>query len=256
LPARVRLRAALALLLPLAVVLAAAGPVARTFTDQFGRTFNGEMLDADETTAKVRREDGLVFELEIARLSPADVAYVAQWRRERVKYDLRVEIATFHLASPGTADSPATVRQAMSAGYDIKVTNAAHAQATGLRLEYNLFVGRLVGTATETREEGSAKLAPLALRESATVRTEPVIYEKRFSEQGTASQTAELRGLWVRILTEDGRVVAEQLTNDRLRDRGWREVASSSSRRGRATGSPFAPATPPPPGRAPSRGAP
>jgi len=81
------------------------------------------------------------------------------------------------------------------------------------------------------------------------VRTEPVVYEKRFSEQGTASQTAELRGLWVRIVTEDGRVVAEQLTNDRLRDRGWQEVAPSDARRGRASGSPFAPATPPSPTR-------
>ena len=248
-----RLRAALALLLSLAAALAAAGPAARTFTDQFGRTFNGELLEADETTAKVRREDGQVFELEITRLSPADLAYVTQWRRERVKYDLRVEIATFHLASPGSSDSPATVRQAMTAGYDIKVTNAAHDRATGLRLEYNLFVGRLVGTATETRSEGTTKLAPLALREFATVRTEPVVYEKRFSEQGTASQTAELRGLWVRILAEDGRVVAEQLTNDRLRDRGWQEVALSGSRRGRASGGP---AVPPPPGRAPSRGSP
>jgi hypothetical protein len=128
------------LLLPLAAALAAANAELHTFTDTFGRTFAGTVTEATDTQAKVRREDGQIFTLDLAKLTEADAAYVAKWRREHQAFSLRIEASQFHtpIGSNQSRD-PGSVEQNIAAGYDIKVTNAAAAPAANLRVEYNVF---------------------------------------------------------------------------------------------------------------------
>jgi hypothetical protein len=128
------------LFLPLAAALAAANAELHTFTDTFGRTFSGAVTEATDASAKVRREDGQVFTLDLAKLTEADVAYVAKWRREHQAFTLRVETSQFHTPlGSNQARDPGSVEQNIAAGYDIKVTNAAAAPAANLRVEYNVF---------------------------------------------------------------------------------------------------------------------
>lgn len=96
-----RIWAALALLLLLLVDASAAASLeSHTFTDQFGRIFVGEVVEATDAQIKVRRADGQEFELAVANLSPADATYVAQWRREHVTVRLRLEAGQYHTLAP------------------------------------------------------------------------------------------------------------------------------------------------------------
>jgi hypothetical protein len=226
-----RFRAALALLLLPTVSVAAAAPAEpHTFTDQFGRTFAGEVVEANDTQAKIRRADGQEFDLAIASLSPADSAYVSQWRREHAVVRLRLEAGQFHSTGPNQSRNSASLQQTVEAGYDIKVTNDSRDPAAGLRLEYNVFALR---DGADARVRGFAAVGPLALKQSVTVRTEPVAYTKSTSTRGATSQTAEVKGLWARVL-QDGKLVAELLTSEGLRAQGWQEVqpAGRGGRRG------------------------
>lgn len=238
-----RFRAALALLFLFPVAAhAAATPELHTFTDTFGRTLAGEILEAGDTQAKIRRDDGQTFTLELAQLSEADATYVAQWRRAHQKFQLRIEADTFHQTGANRSTNAAAINESISAGYDLKVTNNASETVAGLRLEYNVFVVRPAGgrqgagTASETRVKGSAALDPLKLKETATVRTQAVTYTKTVSTRGVASQTVELRGVWARVLF-DGRLVAEFLSAEKLRAEGWQDIAPPGrGRRGGAGG--------------------
>jgi hypothetical protein len=228
-----RIWAALALLLlPLAVASAAASPDSHTFTDQFGRTFTGEIVEATDAQIKVRRADGQEFEMTLASLSPADTAYVAQWRREHVTVRLRLEAGQFHNTGPNQSRNSATLQQTVEVGYDIKVTNDSRDPTAALRLEYNVFALR---NGTDTRVRGFAAVGPLTLKQTTTIRTEAVNYTKSTSTRGVASQTAEVKGLWARVLLE-GKIVAEFLTSEGLRIQGWQEVspAGRGGRRGAA----------------------
>lgn len=156
-----RFWAALALLLlPVVAASAANASEPHTFTDRFGRTFAGEVVEANDTQAKVRRADGQEFQLAIANLSPADAAYVAQWRREHVVVRVRLEAGQFHGTGPNQSRNSASLQQTVEAGYDIKVTNDSRDPAAGLRLEYNVFVSR---NGADARVRGSAAVGPLTL---------------------------------------------------------------------------------------------
>jgi len=139
-----RLLFSLLLLLPLAGLPAAAAPTeSRKFTDSFGRSFTGTLIEASDTQAKVRRDDGQVFTLDLAKLSPEDAAFVAKWRKERSSCNLRLEASQFHVQmGSNRSRDPATVDKNIAAGYDIKVTNAAATPVAGLRVEYNVFAMR------------------------------------------------------------------------------------------------------------------
>jgi hypothetical protein len=270
-----RLLLRLLLLLPLLGLSAAATTEARKFTDSFGRSFTGTLIEANETQAKVRRDDGQIFTVELAKLSAEDASFVAKWRKERQSFNLRLEASQFHVQmGSNRSRDPATVDKNIAAGYDIKVTNAAAAPVAGLRVEYNVFAMRysfdtvIVQTSLQTgysgsgygnrgrnlggnqeiqqiirqngppmpeRLKGSTTLDLAAFKASPLIRSAPLNYFKHTTSQAAANggsldyETGELNGLWVRVLSADGRIVAEYLTNESLRAQGWQEVAAPTT---------------------------
>lgn len=73
------MRAALRSLLCLLSLFATAH--GRTFTDSQGRTLEAEIVSYDGgDSVEIRRSDGQTFSLPLARLSPADQAYVREWK--------------------------------------------------------------------------------------------------------------------------------------------------------------------------------
>lgn len=237
-----RFPAVLLALFLLATASPAAGPAARTFADQYGRTVVGEIVEAGEKQVKIRRDDGQVFTLDLARLSDPDAAYVAQWRHDHVRIKLRLEMSSFRNTVGSTpirrtSDVVSTdlVLQ-LSAGYEIRLTNDSPDAADSLRIEYNVF--QLNSDATYTRTTGIANPAPLLFKETFAVRTPLVRFSQlRGADGAVAPQSfaGELAGLWVRVL-RDGKVVAELVSNERVRAQGWQDVQSAgrSSRRGAA----------------------
>ena len=55
----------------------------RTWTSSEGKSFEGALLSATETTASVKRSDGRVFEIPLEKLSPDDQAFVQQSLKDR-----------------------------------------------------------------------------------------------------------------------------------------------------------------------------
>jgi hypothetical protein len=227
--AGVRFPAVLLALLLLPAASPAAGPAARTFADQYGRTVVGEIVDAGEKQVKIRRDDGQVFTLDIARLSDPDAAYVAQWRHDHVRIKLRLEFSSFRTnvgSTPirrGGIDAGTDLVVQMSAGYEIRLTNDSPDTADSLRVEYNVF--QLNSDATLTRGVGTASPAPLPFKQTFAVRTPPLSFSQLRAAAGTLtpqSFAGELAGLWVRVL-RDGKVVAELVSNERVRAEGWQD---------------------------------
>lgn len=225
----------LALLLLLPAASPAAGPAARTFADQYGRTVVGEIVEASEKQVKIRRDDGQVFTLEVARLSEPDAAYVARWRHDHVRIKLRLEFSSFRTnvgSSPvrrsGVEAGTDLVLQ-MSAGYEIRLSNDSPDTADSLRIEYNIF--QLNSDATFTRGGGTASPAPLPFKETFALRTPPVRFSQLQAADGTVtpqSFAGELAGLWVRVL-RDGKVVAELVSNERVRAQGWQDARPAAA---------------------------
>jgi hypothetical protein len=225
----VRFPAVLLALLLLPAASPAAGPATRTFADQYGRTVVGEIVEAGEKQVKIRRDDGQVFTLDIARLSDPDAAYVAQWRHDHVRIKLRLEMSSFRNTVGSTpirrtSDVVSTdLILQLSAGYEIRLTNDSPDTADSLRVEYNVF--QLNSDATYTRTTGTANPTPLPFKKTWVVRTAPLHFSQlRAADGAVAPQSfaGELAGLWVRVL-RDGKVVAELVSNERVRALGWQE---------------------------------
>ncbi len=222
------------LLLPGAAVPAATPAAPHTFTDQFGRTLAGEIVEVSGPQVKVRRDDGQSVALDIAQLTDADAAYVTRWEREHRVYRLHLEASTFHRAvGSNQSHNTAQVVQDMEMGYEIRLTNDSSTPAAELRLEYNVFVVRRSpvpnSEPTQIRIKARGTVDTLALKQTATVRTSPIPYTKTESMVGNNSPALEIRGAWVRVIF-DGRVVAEYLSSEKLRSEGWQEIATVPSR--------------------------
>jgi hypothetical protein len=239
------------LLLPWADAPAAAPAPPHTFTDQYGRTFAGEIVEVSGAQVKIRRaEDAETFTLDIARLSEADAAFVTQWQKDHEVFRLRVEASTYH--SPVRTNSSrdaSRLTQNMEMGYEIKLSNDNFAPASGLRFEYNVFVlksSTAYGALLSSRIKAKGPLDKIAFKQTAVVKTSPLAYNKTSSMSGDANATAELKGLWVRVFSGD-RLVAEFLSNEKLRAEGWEEIqpASPPGRWGRPANNPDAGIAPP-----------
>ncbi len=250
------------LFLPL-LLASASTPSAEThlFADAYGRTIVGVIIDATDAQVKIRRDDAQIVTVEIAKLAEVDAAYVAQWRRDHVKYVLKIETTTFH-ATVGSNRSgdPGVVDQGMVAGYEIKISNNAGNSAKDLRVEYNVFgaqydyeeivlslpsgngpgqfgqAGHTVLrtrqkiTPTDVRLKGTYTLDLAGFKTSAATRTEPLRYRKHATLSSTANnyETGELRGIWVRVMA-GSKIVAEFLSDENIRGLGWQDIASAGT---------------------------
>ncbi len=228
------------LLLPVAALSAAAPAPPHTFTDQFGRTMLGDIVEVTGPQVKIRRNDGETVMVELAKLVEADAAYVTRWEREHRAFRLRIDASSFHHAVGSNQSRDAgRVIQNMEMGYEIKITNESPVPAAELRFEYNVFVltrstvpggpnsygmstTRITSTPGRIRAKGT--IDQMGLKQTATVRTSPLAYTATES-----APSAELQGVWVRVYFED-RVVAEFLSSEKLRGEGWQEITPVPAR--------------------------
>jgi hypothetical protein len=251
------------LLLPLATMLAAGSPAPKphTFSDQFGHSFTGEILEVDGAQFKVRREDGQIFTVEVAKLTDADAAYVTGWQHDHARFQLKVDAVSFHVTAGNPSTAGSTSIQNMAAGYEIHVTNNDRAATAGLRVEYNIFALRqnqvsvfVLGSqfgqngrgrngqnnfnglsgqdvvrieSTPLRITGAIPVPSLAFEQTVTLSANPLVYTKSMTT-ANVFETGQLVGVWVRVMFED-KVVAEYLSGENLQAQGWQAVASAGA---------------------------
>lgn len=208
----------------LALWLAFAEPAfaqSHTFTDTSGRTMVAEIMDATDTSVRVRREDGRVFEIALATLAESDRTFVAAWRTQRdfAFGGLEVTAARVRLDVDRTQTRSST-KKTEDWCYRISIANRSRTDLTGLTLEYRLFFVDDVLKADRDelplkRKSGRAALATLAAGASAEVKTALVTLQivqlkpgHRYS--GTTKRRVEdsLAGIWVRVARQ-GEVLHE-----------------------------------------------
>jgi hypothetical protein len=124
----------------------------RTFTDTTGRQIKAEMLGVEGDTARIRREDGQVFAVPLAKLSEEDRQWVEAWRKlspEQKKAgklepklasaeDIEVKTRRNRLSSEKSNDV-ATVQKEERYCYVVTVKNNGRYPTKELRAEYRIY---------------------------------------------------------------------------------------------------------------------
>jgi hypothetical protein len=194
---------------------------AHTFTDTSGRTMVADIMDATETTVKVRRDDDQVFELTLDQLSGADRAHVAAWRLKRALAfgGIAISAHRVRLESEHTQTDSST-KTTESWCYKFSVTNHSRAALAGVTVEYRVFyIDDEVNADRDElplqRQTGRINLGELAAGATAELQTAVVTLRTiqlkpghRYT--GTAKRKVEdsLAGLWVRAL-DQGEILHE-----------------------------------------------
>lgn len=139
----------------------------RTWTDLGGRKFDGALISATETTTRIRRADGKIFEVPVAKLAAADHEYL----KSR-------EAASPTGTTPEKTAVPAGQAGAMLAGYEASTANfeAAWPDSAGVGGEAALSVveedkdaGRYVYESEHFRFTCNVLMRPSLLSKVATM---------------------------------------------------------------------------------------
>ena len=185
----------------------------RTFTDQFGRTIKAEVISVDANTAKVKREDGQVFDLPIEKLSEEDQAWLKNWKspsasEAKPKVFTPVPGSVTISASRGKFDSDTAYQSAYSKatyeewGFSVQLTNTTLYPIENLRMEYRIY-GRLHGGSQQREQRGVKAIETLGARKSAVFRTKTFRVYRFRSNSGAYTYKGGLDGIWARLYCGD-----------------------------------------------------
>lgn len=216
-----------------------------TLTDTQGRSIQADVLSIENEIARIRRADGMRFDLPLANLAEADQKKLRDWAKQeadkplpansiqvtasRSKFDsskkeTEVPWVTTYSDGSSTTEYRTLVTTTEHWGYSLTVSNTTLRQIENLRLEYRLFGSgpRNAGGSASTLEIGTLKP-----RAKTILKTTTLTFSKEAYRGTSAKPTgSQLRGVWVRVY-RGGELVHESSTPDNLRlDEVW--TASSS----------------------------
>lgn len=184
----------------------------RTLTDQFGRTITADVLELDGDTLKIRRDDGVVFDLPIGNLSVEDQKSIRQWAAKQPKKVeaefqpnpeyLPVGLSRVKLSSSTMYQYEGYKHAHEMWGYSIQITNKHLRPIQGLRVEYNLHANTFADLGTQRPVVGTKKLDDLRSRDTTNFKTEGTEVCKRKSIY-TGNSGGEMKGIWIRVYVGD-----------------------------------------------------
>ncbi len=184
----------------------------RTLTDQMGRSIKADVIAVDGDIVKIRREDGQLFDMPLAKLSEEDQA------------TLKAQSQTTPKAAESSKAAPVPGSVAMSVsrgkfnvdvtykseyskdsyedwGYNVQLTNTTLQPIEGLRVEYNIF-GRLFASSSQRVESGRRQVEALGPKKGTTFRTKSFRLNK-WKSLGSNGFSGELTGIWARLYIGD-----------------------------------------------------
>lgn len=232
-PNRLAGMAALALCLNLSSVRAEL----RTFTDLEGRTLRAEIVSATDRDVKIRRDDGMVFEVPVMTFTLADRKYIEAWRKEQssqtaLPLRIRLEVSQTKKTVGRSEDLSSTTKM-VEAGYRILIKNESSAPMDGLRIEYRVFKFEdRVGLSDSKRPLGkiSGKIDKVSVprfgQNEFTTKPVKLTVDQLKPEWsyvgGYDPRTADsLAGIWLRLIDSKDQVVHEYASSDKLTAEGW-----------------------------------
>lgn len=239
-----------------------------TLTDTQGRSIQAEVISVENDIAKIKRADGIRFDLPLANLVEADRNTLRDWAKRETQKPLPAGAITveasrakfdttkteskvpYRLNRHSDGSTTTEYRTRVTAheqwGYSLTVTNTTLRQIDDLRLEYRLFVGDLASSPSSsfsspsTSPESSVTtltIGTLKPRDKTILRTSALTLTKSFFKGSSAKSTGpQLRGVWVRVYRGQ-ELVHESSTPESIRlTEMWSVPAplngGSSSRRG------------------------
>jgi hypothetical protein len=113
----------------------------RTFRNTKGEEIKAEMLDATDSRAELKREDGKKFSVPLTSLSEADRKWIAEWRKTHKRFKVEMTAATRKGNSrteKGAAFDGKDVR-GNDCWYVLNFNNKTAEPLAGLRVEYIIF---------------------------------------------------------------------------------------------------------------------
>ncbi len=230
---------ALAFLFATALSVPAAAPAptpapaatSRTWTDTQGHTFVGEFVDSNKAEITIRSPAGDTFRIARAMLSAKDLKYADQAESaqpitatldvSRVKYSVSVQRESHHTITTENW------------GYDITLTSKTMHPASGLPVEYQLYVrqailGETMSSQPLKNRPGQQTLPTLDAGGKASFKTASAAAKLVALDSGyywTKTGKSEdvndkLEGIWVRVF-EGKTMIAEYLSSEAFRKGGW-----------------------------------
>lgn len=204
----------------------------RTFVDQFGRTIKAETVSLDGDTVRIRREDGQLFDLPVAKLSDEDQAYLKTWAAKNPRAVQSDNDAVKSVAPTAASVSLSVTKTKFNVdvtykseywqdsyeewGYNIQLANTTLGPVDGLRVEYNIF-GRLYSSSDQTVVAGGQSIDPIASRKNAMFRTKPFRISKSKAIDVKA-YGGQINGVWVKLYHGDT-LLQEYSTPETLKTR-------------------------------------
>jgi hypothetical protein len=229
-------RLVLPLLLALAAGITLDGAVTgtRTFTDVEGRTIEAEVLDANTTEIKFRRDDGRVFEFPRVRLSEPDQAFIDDWIRERAFAFGGLELSAWRVridAKRAQTRSTQEIREQWC--YKMKLVNESRSNFDNLVVFYRVFHRKDVIREKDQdppleREEGRIVVGSLPAGEEIQIQTAAIELNASqlkigWKHVGTGKRRIEdsLEGIWCRVMIDDDIIKEFANPSDLARKQSW-----------------------------------
>lgn len=207
-----------------------------TLTDQQGRSIKADVLSLDKNTVKIKREDGMTFDLQLGTLVESDQQSLREWsKREaakppppdavdviasRTKFDSsKVETPETYeiLYTDGSKriETRTLVTTTEQWGYSITLTNRSLAPIEKLSVQYCLFTNQ--GAQPTKGARASISVASIKPRGNVVLKTSTTPLTKS-SYKGTAAKPAgsQLQGIWIRVYKGDA-LVQEYSSPENLR---------------------------------------
>jgi hypothetical protein len=233
------------------------------FTDKKGNQITANLLKIaeDRRTAKIRREDGIEFSLEIVLFSLDDQQYIKDWMAvDKIASSNQPKASEFHLDIKVVHKESASAKHSNGSleleskphFFDVSISNTSRETLEGAVLEYAIVWEEAVSvhedednggwdyTSTSSGDAGSGDrlvrlqrsvpLEVLAFNRDAEVKTEEVLIDRVVYSDGDLLREDLFWGVLVRVLDSDGQLLAEVNTGkSELTDYSWEKTLTIAS---------------------------
>ncbi len=237
------------LVVTLALIVVSMGSLnaeTRTLTDQFGRSITADVIELDGDTLKIRRDDGVIFDLPIANLSIEDQKAIRQWAAQQPKKVeavfepnpdyLPMGLSRVKLSSNTMYQYEGYKHVHEMWGYSIQLTNKHLRNLENLRIEYNLYANVYSDLGTQRPISASKKVGDIRPNDSINFKTQGAQVCKR-KDMYAGNSGGEVKGIWIRVYSGD-KLIHDVSSPESLKEsETWIKAGSEESRQSNSSGS-------------------
>lgn len=199
-------------------------------TDTQGRSIDADVISVENDIARIKRADGLRFDLPLANLIEADQKALRDWAKREADKPLpanAIEVVAgrgmfgstkseAQVPNPDESARNHTLTQITTHerwGYNLTITNKSGRLLENLRVEYLLFGPKGYQNSVTS---GRQSVGPLKPNEKIDLKTATITLTKQAYKGDSATPVGNrLRGVWVRIY-RGGELVHESSTPENL----------------------------------------